>query len=197
MPEPQAIGEFIWQLMPEGPEKYQAYLCSREWAVKRRAVLERCGEVCERCHVNPVSAVHHLTYERKFAERIEDLAGWCQGCHAFTHGKSDNDPLGVELIRRQNPAYMFSTETAAFRSHGALVKCPYPGCHSENCHQGEPVLGEEPWKSDGTSMFGNQGNIVIPMSCEGGHAWELCLRGHKGDLEMFLRNLHEEYQEYA
>jgi hypothetical protein len=37
-------------------------------------------------------AVHHLTYARKYRERLDDLAGWCNQCHEFTHGKTDFDP---------------------------------------------------------------------------------------------------------
>jgi hypothetical protein len=74
-------------------EKYQRYLCSREWGLKREEVRKRCGGVCERCHFFPMSHVHHLTYIRKYNERPEDLQGLCEGCHEFTHGKRDRDPL--------------------------------------------------------------------------------------------------------
>jgi hypothetical protein len=40
-----------------------------------------------------MSHVHHLTYERKYHERLEDLQGLCEGCHEFTHGKRNRDPL--------------------------------------------------------------------------------------------------------
>ena len=73
-------------------EKYQSYLCSREWSVLKEAVHERAKGICERCTLFPIAAVHHLTYERKYCERLEDLAGWCEHCHDFTHGKSDFDP---------------------------------------------------------------------------------------------------------
>ena len=74
-------------------ERYQRYLCSREWAVLKEAVHRRCGGICERCNHSPVDHVHHLTYARKYNERLEDLAGWCEGCHEFTHGKRDRDPV--------------------------------------------------------------------------------------------------------
>lgn len=86
----QASGE--WRHIADDREKYQAYLCSREWALLRNAVRERCGGKCERCKVNEMDCVHHLTYARKYDERLDDLAGWCNSCHEFTHGKSDHDP---------------------------------------------------------------------------------------------------------
>jgi hypothetical protein len=81
-----------WKKMPEGKEKYSAYLCSREWSVLKEAVKARSGGVCERCETNPMDHVHHLTYERKYAERLEDLQACCRQCHDFIHAKSDNDP---------------------------------------------------------------------------------------------------------
>lgn len=81
-----------WKRMPEGKEKYAAYLCSREWSVLKEAVKERSGGDCERCTVNKMDHVHHLTYSRKYAERLEDLQACCKQCHQFIHGKSDLDP---------------------------------------------------------------------------------------------------------
>lgn len=81
-----------WKRMPEGKEKYSAYLCSRDWAVLKEAVADRSGGICERCTVNPMDHVHHLTYARKYAERLEDLQACCKQCHEFIHAKSDSDP---------------------------------------------------------------------------------------------------------
>lgn len=100
MNERQRIGEILkshavwdlWRTMPDGPEKYQAYLCSPEWGKLRSIVAERSDGICERCKSNPATAVHHLTYIRKYAELPEDLLHVCQGCHDFTHGKSKLDP---------------------------------------------------------------------------------------------------------
>jgi hypothetical protein len=39
-----------------------------------------------------MECVHHLTYARKYREQAEDLAGWCNACHDFTHGRIDKDP---------------------------------------------------------------------------------------------------------
>lgn len=81
-----------WRSIRDDREKYQAYLCSREWAEKREAVRRRAEGVCERCRALPMSAVHHLTYARKYNEPLEDLQAICQQCHDFTHGKDDFDP---------------------------------------------------------------------------------------------------------
>lgn len=81
-----------WRTMAEGSEKYQAYLCSREWAVKKEAVRDRAHGVCERCNALPMDHCHHTTYARKYNEPLEDLQALCKPCHDFTHGKSEHDP---------------------------------------------------------------------------------------------------------
>jgi hypothetical protein len=78
--------------MKDGKEKYSAYLCSREWSVLKEEVKLRSGGICERCLVNPMDHVHHLTYKRKYAERLEDLQACCMHCHEFIHAKSHTDP---------------------------------------------------------------------------------------------------------
>jgi hypothetical protein len=47
-----------------------------------------------------MDCVHHLTYARKYEERLEDLAGWCNACHEFTHWKTDVDPAEQDVIDR-------------------------------------------------------------------------------------------------
>lgn len=76
-------------------EKYQLYLNSREWGVLRAGVRERSQGICERCHRHPMSHTHHLTYIRKYHERIEDLQGLCVDCHEFIHGRGNADPAVV------------------------------------------------------------------------------------------------------
>ena len=73
-------------------ERYRAYLDSPEWKAMRKAVKKRCNNVCERCHKFRVDEVHHLTYDRVFNERLEDLQGLCVPCHRFLHGDSGIDP---------------------------------------------------------------------------------------------------------
>lgn len=73
--------------------EYQAYLASREWAVKREAVRRRAGNRCERCRRHKMDACHHLTYERVGgAERLSDLQAICDPCHEYLSGKCSIDP---------------------------------------------------------------------------------------------------------
>lgn len=86
-----------WKTETDDREKYGLYLASREWSVLKEAVHARAKGVCERCNVNKIDAVHHLTYIRKYEEQLDDLQGLCKGCHDFNHGKSDVDPKSPSL----------------------------------------------------------------------------------------------------
>lgn len=81
-----------WQDMPDGLEKYHRYLCSREWKLKVEKVRKRSKGNCERCKKNRGGQTHHLTYIRKYKERLTDLQDLCEGCHKYLSGKSDIDP---------------------------------------------------------------------------------------------------------
>jgi hypothetical protein len=174
----QRIGDSLWQAMPEGTEKYNAYLCSREWSMLKEAVKRRSGGVCERCHVNPSENVHHLTYIRRYKERLEDLAAWCRACHEFTHGKSDRDPREayVTTMAARGPLTL-----GRVLGDASLVECPE--CGSENCHI-------ESCQDEGAGEF-NQGLIRIHLYGECPHKWDLCIGGHKGTLVAFTENCRE------
>jgi hypothetical protein len=94
-----------WRDMPDGKEKYGRYLCSREWGLLRAAVHERANGVCERCYVNKIDAVHHLTYARRYNEDLSDLQAICNACHAAVHGHAVDDvsdpATGVGFIYSQ------------------------------------------------------------------------------------------------
>jgi hypothetical protein len=116
-----------WRSITDDREKYKAYLCSREWALLRNEVRKRCGGICERCNDNEMECVHHLTYARKYRERLEDLAGWCNACHEFTHGKTDHDPAAYspqtllttgEHLRRQGFTWL---DICGFAFFGAQI----------------------------------------------------------------------------
>lgn len=104
-------------------EKYQLYLCSREWSVLREAVRKRADGICERCHKNPMHSCHHLTYARVYRERLDDLQAICDGCHAFTHGKIDTDPISAAADMRKVLVYLiieFCEIQGMFLSSGEL-----------------------------------------------------------------------------
>jgi hypothetical protein len=90
-----------WRSITDEKERYAAYLCSRDWAVKREAVRDRAKGTCEVCEILPMAACHHLNYSRKYNEELTDLQAICQACHDFTHGKSSLDPSSLDYCWKQ------------------------------------------------------------------------------------------------
>lgn len=66
-------------------EMYLNYLSSDAWRKKRAEVRKRAGDVCEECNYNDGLDVHHLTYQRLFAESLGDLVLLCRACHMKHH----------------------------------------------------------------------------------------------------------------
>src|SRR5690242_506966 len=66
--------ERSWELanMP-----YNEYLQTCQWDEKRTAARARAGERCQVCNSPGPLNVHHRTYERRGAERDEDLMVLC------------------------------------------------------------------------------------------------------------------------
>ena len=91
--------EVAWQEISDGHQKYKAYLCSREWAEKRQAVVKRANGVCERCGLSKVEEIHHKSYDRLFDEPVEDLQGLCAACHKYVGNYSDFDPASLNAFR--------------------------------------------------------------------------------------------------
>jgi hypothetical protein len=89
-----------WKDMPDGREKRQMYLCSREWGLKKKAVRERAGGKCERCSWQDIDAIHHLTYARYYDEELTDLMAVCDDCHKHQHGLSDYDPADFSAFTK-------------------------------------------------------------------------------------------------
>lgn len=56
---------------------------SKKWQRKRRQRLELDNYTCQnrKCGSHENLTVHHLTYERLYNERMEDLQTLCRPCH--------------------------------------------------------------------------------------------------------------------
>ncbi len=64
--------------------KYNAYLQTDRWAIKRAAVLER-DPICKACGVADSEQAHHLTYAHVGDEPLYELVGVCRRCHEKIH----------------------------------------------------------------------------------------------------------------
>ena len=74
-------------------------MASRDWAIKKQAVRERSGGLCERGCGNPAAQVHHQTYANLYREPLEDLLHVCRPCHEFLSGETDVDPVTTQVRR--------------------------------------------------------------------------------------------------
>ena len=118
---------------------YQRYLASREWGVLKRAVRLRAAlgmecwvddAYCERCQHNRMYAVHHLTYERIGREDLDDLVGLCKGCHAFTSGTANKDPLSDAFAQQVKEVVWAAVEMADMVRAGDWDDYHATGCMS-------------------------------------------------------------------
>jgi hypothetical protein len=62
----------------------EEYLKSEHWKKKSREIRDR-DKICRVCEKNSVDDVHHLSYDRLYDEREEDLVGVCRKCHNKIH----------------------------------------------------------------------------------------------------------------
>ena len=91
--------------------KYEQYLMSEAWMLKREKVFERCKGICDGCRENKATAVHHLTYEHLGNELLWELAGVCRDCHERAHSIGDTSPTQNQppINSRRPPLHDMST----------------------------------------------------------------------------------------
>jgi len=70
--------------------KYDDYLRSDEWNVRRKQIIEAAGGACQICGTRYELYVHHNTYIRRGVEAATDLICVCRVCHAKIHDKEKN-----------------------------------------------------------------------------------------------------------
>lgn len=70
-------------------QRYNAYLQTTAWRLKRQAVLTRANNWCEGCGKHQATQVHHLTYDHVFDEFLFELVAVCDFCHHRIHPDMD------------------------------------------------------------------------------------------------------------
>jgi 5-methylcytosine-specific restriction endonuclease McrA len=65
----------------EAWDKYNDYLNSEKWKLKRKKVFERDNYLCQACLTNEAQEVHHLTYNNIYDEPLYELISVCKRCH--------------------------------------------------------------------------------------------------------------------
>lgn len=64
---------------------YREYLKTRHWRRLRVVAIKKAKHKCAVCGDTENLNVHHLTYERKGCEKLEDLQVLCRECHENVH----------------------------------------------------------------------------------------------------------------
>lgn len=73
---------------------YPEYLQKEHWAQVRAEKIEQ-KPLCECCRKRTAREIHHVSYENKGCELMEDLRSLCQQCHKEWHQHwSYKDPPG-------------------------------------------------------------------------------------------------------
>ncbi len=66
-------------------KEYKLYLKSDSWKNKRDLILKRDRYRCVKCFDDKNLQIHHLTYDRLFMEKTDDLITLCATCHSKEH----------------------------------------------------------------------------------------------------------------
>lgn len=74
--------------------KYDRYISSKQWAIKRREAYNHFGYFCQRCGENRKGflSVHHKHYKTLGNEDFKDLGILCRNCHSEYHSIFGKDP---------------------------------------------------------------------------------------------------------
>lgn len=65
---------------------YQRAINEKWWRVLRWQVInDRAGGICEACHIEFATQVHHLRYPTGRREQARDLMAVCDPCHYLLH----------------------------------------------------------------------------------------------------------------
>ena len=174
---------------------YGAYLASREWALKKEALLTRSGGICERCYNAPYQETHHKTYAHIGHESLDELLAVCSGCHQFLSAKSDVDPKVRELPPLPLP-FRYASQAQGEEEWARQLACPV--CRFEYVHMAglDHDCVRDGCALDDYSHGWVRGPVLrIEMYCESGHHFFLEFGFHKG--YSYLRVAPQWYDEKA
>ena len=73
-----------------------AYLRSKEWRNKRKAVLTRDNGLCRLCNDKGID-IHHISYSNLMREEWNQLITLCRNCHKKAHSKEDYIVNGITV----------------------------------------------------------------------------------------------------
>lgn len=75
------------------PSRYEEYLQSEAWKVKRKNLIKTLGDKCFYCGSKKNINVHHKNYNNVGFETTNNVIIVCSKCHKEIHGK-EKTPIG-------------------------------------------------------------------------------------------------------
>jgi len=118
--------EEIWKEHNIGlPEK--EYIQTKLWKARRRWILKRANNKCEKCGAIGILHIHHKVYHEDFGhDKPEDLIALCPPCHAAEHPTNGGLLQKAREFRRDNDtwcihqskSFIFSTNGRATMDNG-------------------------------------------------------------------------------
>lgn len=85
-------------------KRYNEYLESPAWKIRRDLVMQRAGGICEGCRMASAEQVHHLTYEHVTNEFLWELVAICKPCHSRIHEDEEGPPDEEEADSFEEPS---------------------------------------------------------------------------------------------
>ncbi len=78
--DPKALEISLYDLTH--PEYKNHHIMKRNRLIK----LEQCNHICEECHLNPATEIHHKDF-KKTNHNLDNLMGLCHKCHLSIYHK--------------------------------------------------------------------------------------------------------------
>ena len=86
---PDTVIRMLESALPRRVWYRDYYLRSKHWRNFKQRAKKHYGDKCVRCYRHSdngvIIDVHHLTYERLWGERVEDVRLLCRACHKKEH----------------------------------------------------------------------------------------------------------------
>jgi hypothetical protein len=98
-------GLWPWQLPNVNYRgKYQIYIQSPHWELKRRQVIVNSDSECEHCGSKSKLTVHHIHYRSLFNEELSDLMCLCWTCHKKAEGNGKDKQSILAHLQSVRPS---------------------------------------------------------------------------------------------
>jgi len=120
-------------------KKYEQYISSKAWQIKRKEALNKAEDRCQVCNSDDKLEVHHRRYDNFGHEKEGDLIVLCHECHGLFH-EEKIAKIHIEQHELEN----HSDESIVIRKYkeGTTPLCRYFEIELHLNKEREDVIGE-------------------------------------------------------